>query len=67
VTATGIPFAWVNLRHGVRAGETAETNTAACGSLVLELGQLSRLTGDTRFEVRTSTIHLPPSFQQTWC
>ena len=39
-SATRIPYAWVNLRHGVRDGETEETNTAACGSLVLELGQV---------------------------
>jgi len=46
---TGLPFAWVNLRHGVRSGETAETNTAACGSLILEMGMLSRLTGNPVF------------------
>jgi hypothetical protein len=29
----------------VREGETHETNTAACGSLILEMGMLSELTG----------------------
>jgi len=47
---TGLPYAWVNLRHGVREGETAETNTAACGSLILEMGMLSRLTGQPIYE-----------------
>ncbi|TFK28812.1 alpha mannosidase-like protein [Coprinopsis marcescibilis] len=49
-TATGIPFARVNLRHGVMKGETTETCTAGAGSLILEFGTLSRLTGDDRFE-----------------
>lgn len=46
----GIPYAWVNLRHGVRKGETPETSTAGCGSLILEMGTLSRLTGKRRYE-----------------
>ncbi|KAJ8523546.1 hypothetical protein ONZ45_g68 [Pleurotus djamor] len=49
-TATGIPFARVNLRHGVVHGETFETCTAGAGSLILEFATLSRLTGDDRFE-----------------
>ena len=49
-TETGMPYAWVNLRHGVRRGETAETNVAAVGSYALEFGALSRMTGDWRFE-----------------
>ena len=49
-TKTGMPYAWVNLRHGVRPGETNETNVAAVGSFILEFGLLSRLTGDSRFE-----------------
>ena len=42
-----IPYAWVNLRHGMGPEELAiqETNTAAVGSLTLEMGLLSRLTG----------------------
>ena len=40
-TKTGMPYAWVNLRHGVRAGETNETNVAAVGSLLyLTLGNI---------------------------
>ena len=45
-----MPYAWVNPRHGVRPGETTETNVAAVGSFTLEFGVLSRLTGDARFE-----------------
>lgn len=32
------------------ADETTETSTSGCGSLILEMGTLSRLTGDPRFE-----------------
>ncbi|KAG1753952.1 glycoside hydrolase family 47 protein [Suillus paluster] len=49
-TPTGLPFARVNLRHGVQRGESLETCTAGAGSLMLELATLSRLTGDDRFE-----------------
>jgi hypothetical protein len=47
VGPAGLPFAWVNLRHGIRdaSREVTETNTAACGSLTLEMTVLSRLTG----------------------
>lgn len=42
----GLPYAWVNLRHGIFQNETeVETNTAACGSFTIEMGVLSRLTG----------------------
>lgn len=42
----GMPYPWVNLRHGVHAKETVfETNTAAVGSFSVEMGILSRLTG----------------------
>ncbi|THH12390.1 hypothetical protein EW145_g47 [Phellinidium pouzarii] len=49
-TPTGIPFARLNLRHGVPYGESHDTCTAGAGSLILEFGTLSRLTGDDRFE-----------------
>jgi mannosidase alpha-like ER degradation enhancer 1 len=49
-TSTGMPYAWVNLKTGVRAGEVTETNVAAVGSFILEFGLLSRLTEDPRFE-----------------
>ncbi|KAH9947270.1 alpha-mannosidase [Amylocystis lapponica] len=49
-TPTGIPLARLNLRRGILRGETIETCTAGAGSLILEFGTLSRLTGDTRFE-----------------
>eukprot|EP00232_Nephroselmis_pyriformis_P019699 CAMPEP_0182886742 /NCGR_PEP_ID=MMETSP0034_2-20130328/20405_1 /TAXON_ID=156128 /ORGANISM="Nephroselmis pyriformis, Strain CCMP717" /LENGTH=289 /DNA_ID=CAMNT_0025020081 /DNA_START=34 /DNA_END=900 /DNA_ORIENTATION=+ len=47
---TRIPYAWVNLKHGVMKGDTTETNTAGCGSLILEFGLLSRITGDPKYE-----------------
>ncbi|KAK9826719.1 hypothetical protein WJX81_001107 [Elliptochloris bilobata] len=47
---TGLPIPWVNLRHGVAADELTSSNTAACGTFILEFGLLSRLTGDSEFE-----------------
>lgn len=43
-----LPYAWVNLRHGVGVEEQRieETNAAAVGSFTIELGLLSRLTGN---------------------
>lgn len=49
-TPTGLPYAWINLKYGVMDDETTETSTSGCGSLILEMGVLSRLTGDSRFE-----------------
>jgi len=49
-TPTGLPLHRVNLRRGALASESKETCTAAAGSLLLELGELSRLTGDPTFE-----------------
>ncbi|KAJ7179244.1 alpha mannosidase-like protein [Mycena filopes] len=50
LTFTGLPYARINLRHGVLKGEGIETCTAGAGSLMLEFATLSRLTGDERFE-----------------
>ncbi|KAF7301339.1 alpha-1,2-Mannosidase [Mycena indigotica] len=49
-TPTGLPYARINLRHGVLKGEGIETCSAGAGSLMLEFATLSRLTGDDRFE-----------------
>ncbi|KAL4075930.1 glycoside hydrolase family 47 protein [Scleroderma citrinum] len=49
-TPTGLPYARINLRHGVEKGESLNTCTAGAGSLLLEFATLSRLTGDDRFE-----------------
>ncbi|CAG7837921.1 unnamed protein product [Allacma fusca] len=46
---TGIPYPRVNLRKGL-VDEGAETCTAGAGSLLLELGTLSRLLGDPIYE-----------------
>lgn len=48
----GLPYQRVNLRHGVPRSSPTFTCTACAGTLVLEFGLLSRLTGDPRFEVR---------------
>jgi hypothetical protein len=44
---TGLPWQFVNLRTGKTRG--AETNPAETGTLILEFGTLSRLTGDPIF------------------
>ncbi|KAK9995813.1 hypothetical protein SO802_020499 [Lithocarpus litseifolius] len=49
-TPTGLPYAWINLKYGVMVDETTETSTSGCGSLILEMGALSRLTGDPTYE-----------------
>ncbi|XP_019456622.1 PREDICTED: alpha-mannosidase I MNS5 isoform X1 [Lupinus angustifolius] len=50
-TPTGLPYAWINLKSGVMENETTETSTSGCGSLILEMGALSKLTGDPRYEL----------------
>eukprot|EP01120_Amphizonella_sp_Union-15-10_P015708 TRINITY_DN8127_c0_g1_i1.p1 TRINITY_DN8127_c0_g1~~TRINITY_DN8127_c0_g1_i1.p1 ORF type:complete len:819 (-),score=118.60 TRINITY_DN8127_c0_g1_i1:3-2459(-) len=49
-TPTGIPVSRINLRHGIPKGETSDTCTACAGTLLLELGILSRLSGISIFE-----------------
>ncbi|XP_037494392.1 alpha-mannosidase I MNS5 isoform X4 [Jatropha curcas] len=49
-TPTGLPYAWINLKYGVMENETTETSTSGCGSLILEMGALSQLTGDPKYE-----------------
>lgn len=49
-TPTGLPYAWINLKYGVMVDETTETSTSGCGSLILEMGALSQLTGDPTYE-----------------
>ncbi|CAL2258024.1 unnamed protein product [Prunus armeniaca] len=36
--------------YGVMENETTETSTSGCGSLILEMGALSQLTGDPKYE-----------------
>lgn len=69
-TSTGIPYARVNLKHGIEKGESVETcglqsiilyhrliaGTAGAGSLILEFATLSRITGEGRFEVSLPNI-----------
>ena len=40
-----MPYGTVNLRNGVPNGETPVTSTAGVGTVVIEFGALSRLTG----------------------
>ena len=47
---TGMPYRFVNLRTGKTRG--SESNPAETGTLILEFGTLSRLTGDPRFYAR---------------
>ena len=47
---TGIPYPRINLQTGLVPGDTTETCTAGAGSLVLEFGTLSRLTGNPVYE-----------------
>jgi ER degradation enhancer, mannosidase alpha-like 2 len=49
-TESGIPFGSINLRRGVSPTETPVTCTAAAGTLLLEFGLLSRLTGGRSLE-----------------
>ncbi|KAJ8449135.1 hypothetical protein Cgig2_004190 [Carnegiea gigantea] len=49
-TPTELPYAWINLKYGVMENETTETSTSGCGSLILEMGALSRLTGNRQYE-----------------
>lgn len=30
-TPTSLPYAWINLKHGIMRDETAETSTSGCG------------------------------------
>lgn len=48
-TKTGIPFGTVNLRHGVPKKEVPVASVAGAGSLSIEFGMLSYLSGDPRF------------------
>ena len=50
-TPTGIPYSRVNLLRGIPNREPPETCTAGAGTLLLEFGVLSRLTGRPQFEV----------------
>jgi ER degradation enhancer, mannosidase alpha-like 1 len=52
---TGIPYPRVNLRTGLVPGETSETCSAGAGSLLLEFGTLSRLTGNPIYEQLAQT------------
>lgn len=49
-TPTGLPTSWINLRAKHMRGDTRVTCTACAGTLLLEMGLLSRLTGHRIYE-----------------
>ena len=49
-TQTGLPWPRVNLKYGVPTNCSVETATAGAGTLLLEFGVLSKLTGDPIYE-----------------
>ena len=51
-TPTGIPTSWINLQRGQVPGDTRITCTACAGTLLLEFGVLSRMTGNPIYEAR---------------
>ncbi|GJQ08400.1 hypothetical protein GpartN1_g191.t1 [Galdieria partita] len=48
-TPTGIPFGSIHLMNGVSSSESLIACTAGAGTLLLEFGTLSRLTGDPKY------------------
>ncbi|KAL0237035.1 hypothetical protein PCE1_000432 [Barthelona sp. PCE] len=48
-TPTGMPYGAIDLNKGVRKKETPVTNTASIGTLIVEFGVLSHLTGNPIF------------------
>jgi mannosidase alpha-like ER degradation enhancer 1 len=48
-TSTKIPQPWINLAKGPIRGDSRTQCTAGCGTLLLEFGLLSRLTGNSTF------------------
>ncbi|GJD07550.1 Probable alpha-mannosidase I MNS4 [Galdieria sulphuraria] len=48
-TPTGIPFGSIHLINGVSTSESLIACTAGAGTLLLEFGTLSRLTGDPKY------------------
>jgi hypothetical protein len=53
-TPTSIPYGTVNLRYGIPRGETPVASLAGAGSLSIEFGVLSALTGDGSFAHKAS-------------
>ena len=58
---TGMPYQYVNLRTGKTRG--AESNPAETGTLILEFGTLSQLTGDPQFYAKAKRA-LVATFQR---
>uniref|UniRef100_A0A1A9WGD0 alpha-1,2-Mannosidase n=1 Tax=Glossina brevipalpis TaxID=37001 RepID=A0A1A9WGD0_9MUSC len=57
-TATGMPYGTMNLMYGVPKDETTITCTAGVGTLLVEFGTLTRLTGNPIYEeVALNALH----------
>ncbi|KAG0091741.1 alpha mannosidase-like protein [Podila epicladia] len=54
---TGIPWPRVNLKKGLLKWESSETCVAGAGSLLLEFGTLSRLSGDPSYEASDAELN----------
>lgn len=75
-TRTGVPIHKINLRHGIEPGEESRNCPAAGASFLVEMGLLSRLSGDPRYETaakravravwdRRSKLHLIGAMMDT--
>jgi mannosidase alpha-like ER degradation enhancer 1 len=60
-TEFGIPWPRIHLQQGVLSFEVKEACTAGAGTLVLEFGVLSRLTGDPKYETKAKV-----ALHQVW-
>ncbi|KAK9821875.1 hypothetical protein WJX74_008265 [Apatococcus lobatus] len=49
-TPYGVPLSWINLEKGMIPGDLRVTCTACAGTLLLEFGALSRMTGQPLYE-----------------
>jgi hypothetical protein len=70
-TTSGLPSLWVNLAKGQNPADTNVTCTACAGTLLLEFGLLSALTGGGCWVRGSAAPHLPlhlqlPLFSPGW-
>ncbi|XP_048469314.1 ER degradation-enhancing alpha-mannosidase-like protein 3 [Rhincodon typus] len=61
-TTSGLPYPRVNLKYGIlsplsRTGTESDTCTACAGTMILEFAALSRLTGESIFELLLECFH----------
>jgi mannosidase alpha-like ER degradation enhancer 2 len=65
-SATGMPYRYVHLRSGAVSGPVS--NPAEIGTVMLEFGALSRLTGDSYYEylLKSWLLFEDPDFERMW-